>query len=225
VLQITTGKVFTRPSARENLLRGVLYTNLHLEYMNDAALAAPLFGRLTQTSELDSSPRMVVYEFTERIEAEQSGRNVLVSHGAEPYVQDMGMLMSFFFNCTCSPDIDLVRRLLGGRPGTSTGKIPASVVPRIFDRDIFLKTGESAEFVRFVEHLLGLERKTYLSVMDAIRTFVTGVHRVADDFELAYTLLVAAIESLAQNFDDFAPDWESVADDKRNPIDQALEVT
>jgi hypothetical protein len=223
VLQITTGKVFTRPSARENLLRGVLYTNLRLEFMNDAALAAPSFGRVVQTSELSSFPHMVVYEFTERIEADQSGRNIRVSHGADPYVQDMGMVMSFFFNCTCSPDIDLVRRLLGGRPGTSTGKSPASVIRRIFDKDIFLKTGESAEFVKFANHLLGLKRKTYLGVMDAIRTFVTGIHRVADDFELAYTLLVAAIESLAQNFDDFTPDWESVADDKRNPIDQALE--
>ena len=222
MLQIATGKVFTRPPGRENLLRGILYTNLHLEYLNDPPLEAPSFGRLFQTSELGPFPHMIVYEFTERIEAEPTGQNFILSHGADQYVQDMGMLLSFFFNCTCSPDIDLVRRLISGQRGTSTGKSPQNIIHRVFDKDIFLKSGESAEFVKFTTHILGLQRKTFLGVMNAIRTFVTGTHRVADDLELAYTLLVAAIESLAQNFDGFTPDWESVSDKKRNPIDQAL---
>lgn len=222
MLQITTGKVFKMASGRENLLRGVLYTNLHLEYMNDTALEGPLFGRLIQTSELSSSPHMVVYEFTERIESTPLGPSMVISHGADQYVQDMAMVMSFFFRCTCSPDIDLVRRLIGGQRGTATGISPQSVVHRVFEKELFLKSGQSSEFVQFVNHLLGLQRTTYLGVMNAIRTFVTGIHRVADDLELAYTLLVAAIESLAQNFDGFTADWDSVADEKRSAIDQAL---
>lgn len=222
MLQITTGKFFEQPTIRENPLRGVLYTNLRLEFMNDSAIDSTLFGRLVPTSELGSFPKMVVYEFTERLETPADRPSVIVSHGSDSYVQDMAMVVSLFFNCTCSPDIDLVRRLIGGQRGTATGKNPQRLVRRVFDEDLFLQPGESEKFVAFLNHLLGLERQTYLGVMRAIRTFVTGLHRVADDLELAYTLMVAAAESLTQGFDNYTSEWEAIPDKKRMPIEEAL---
>lgn len=222
MLQITTGKLFKRATSRENLLRGVLFTNLYLEYESGQMIESPLFGRILQTSELASSPRTLIYEFTERIEASQSGQDFLISHGANSYLQDMATVVSFTCNCTCSPDIDLVRRLTNGQRGIATGQAPSKFVRRVFEKEVFSQPGDSAEFVQFVNHLLGLHRKTYLGVMRAIRTYVTGLHRIADDLELAYTLLVAAGESLTQDFDGHIPDWESVAEQKRHAIDQAL---
>jgi hypothetical protein len=222
VLQITTGKFFTQSAVRENSLRGVLYTNLRLEFMKDTAIDSPQFGRLVQTSELGSFPKMIVYEFTERLETPPDTPGVIVSHGSDSYLQDMAMLVSLFFNCTCSPDIDLARRLIGGLRGTATGENPQNLVQRVFDRELFLQPGESEKFTAFLNHILGLERKTYLGVMRAIRTYVTGLHRVADDFELAYTLMVAAAESLTQGFDNYTSDWESIPDKKRVPIEEAL---
>ena len=58
--------------------------------------------------------------------------------------------------------------------------------------------------------------------MRAIRSYVTGLHRLADDHELAYTLLVVSIESLAQDFDNFQPQWADYDQRKRIAIDQAL---
>ena len=222
VLQITTGKFFSQPAGKENSLRGVLYTNLQLEFMNDSAIASPLFGRLIQTSELSNSPKMVVYEFTERLESPPVGSGIVISHGSDSYVEDMAMILSLFFNCTCSPDFDLVRRLIGGHPGTATRQSPQKLLSRVFDSRLFVKHGESKDFVIFLEHLLGIERKTYLGIMRAIRTYVTGLHRVADDLELAYTLMVAAAESLTQGFDQYSSTWESISEQKRLPIDQAL---
>jgi hypothetical protein len=48
------------------------------------------------------------------------------------------------------------------------------------------------------------------------------MHRIADDLELAYTLLVASVESLAQDFDQHESDWESVDESKRRAVDEAL---
>lgn len=223
MLQIATGKLFTRATDRENSLRGVLFTNLNLGQWPEQVLEGPLFGRLVQTSELTTSPKTLVYEFTERIEVPQSGRAFLISHCAEPYLQDMATVVSFALNCTCSPDVDLVRRLTSGQRGVATRESPNNLVRRIFDKEVFLQPSEADEFVRFVNHLLGLHRKVYLCVMRAIRTYVTALHRVADDLELAYTLMVAAGESLAQEFDGHIPDWESVAEVKRCAIDQALD--
>ena len=223
MLQFATGKLFTRATDRENSLRGVLFTNLNLGHGPGQVLEGPLFGRIVQTSELTASPKTLVYEFTERIEVPQSGPAFLISHGADPYLQDMATVVSFTLNCTCSPDVDLVRRLTSGQRGVVTGEPPRNFVRRIFDKEVFCQPGESDEFVRFVNHLLGLHRKTYLGVMRAIRTYVTGLHRVADDLELAYTLMVAAGESLTQDFDGHTSDWESVAEQKRHAIDQALD--
>ena len=58
--------------------------------------------------------------------------------------------------------------------------------------------------------------------MRAIRRYVTAMHRLADDLDLAYALLVASIESLVQEFDGFTPAWGDYAEQKRKSIDDAL---
>jgi hypothetical protein len=58
--------------------------------------------------------------------------------------------------------------------------------------------------------------------MRALRTYVNGMHRIADDLELAYTLLVASVESLAQDFDGHEGDWDSFDERKRKAVDEAL---
>jgi hypothetical protein len=222
MLQITTGKLFTRSVGRENQLRGVLYTNLYLEDRMNPVLNGPFFGRLAQAAEASGSPKMLVWEFIERIEEPESGPQFVISHCADSYLQDMATVLSFAFNCTCSPDIEIVRRLTAGQRGVSTGQAPNRLVRRVFDREVFSQPGEADEFVRFYTQLMGLPRKTYLGVMRAIRTYVTGMQRVADDLELAYTLLVAAGESMAQDFDAYDATWDSVSEQKRSAIDEAL---
>ena len=63
---------------------------------------------------------------------------------------------------------------------------------------------------------------SYLAAMRAIQTYVNGLLRLADDLALAYTLLIASIESLAQNFDGHQAKWEDYSEDKRRAIDKAL---
>lgn len=219
MLQITTGKLFTEPVGRENLLRGVLYTNL--SFGRDNAIQSPLFGSIVQSSELSNSPRVLVYEFTERIEGNATGPGALVSHGADAFLREMSTLISFWFGCICSPDIDLVRRLTSGQRGPAN-LVPKRYIQKIFDGERWVQPHEIEPFVAFVNHLLGLQRKSYLRVMRAIRSYVTGLHRVADDLGLAYTLLVASGELLSQRYKAQVPKWDDVSDQKRVPIDAAL---
>ena len=67
-----------------------------------------------------------------------------------------------------------------------------------------------------------LERKSYLGAIRAMRTFVAGLYRIPDDLAQAYTLIVSALESLAQDFDAFVPTWDDVEERKRNALDMAL---
>lgn len=219
MLQISTGKLFTRPVGWENHLRGMLYTNAALDRECVVETAA---GRLLPVSSYSIRPHVLIYEFVERMEEEGKGPGVLVSSTADPYLKDYAVVVSFALNCTCTPDVDLARRLTSGEPGLATRVAPKALVRRFFDKSVSCKPNE-VEFLKgFTDRIIGLPRHTFLGVMRALRTYVNGMHRIADDLELAYTLLVASVESLAQSFDGHQSDWESLDERKRREIDEAL---
>ncbi|MCK9812842.1 hypothetical protein M1B35_01420 [Pseudomonas sp. MAFF 302046] len=218
MLQIATGKLFSRPVGWENLLRGTLYTNATLGRKDVVETGA---GKLLPSTSY-SHPRVLIYELLERMEGEESAPGVLISSGVEPYLNDFAVVASFALNCVCTPDIDLARRLTSGEKGLSTRAAPKEFVRRFFDADLWCKPEEVAFLQEFTTQLIGLPRNTFLCVMRAIRTYINGMHRIADDLELAYTLLVASVESLAQDFDGHESDWESYDERKRLAVDEAL---
>ncbi|WP_439832603.1 hypothetical protein [Aeromonas caviae] len=218
MLQICSGKLFKKEIQYRNNLRGVIYTNLRLFGDDKIDTAA---GSLLPTSSLGES-NTIVYEIEELIESSGQGPGVLISHGVDPYILDFSILLSFILNCTAYPSYTLTDRLLGGQRGISTHSRPNDVVKQVFDKDIYLQESDKEHLIEFTKHLIGLERSTYIGVMRAIRTYVTGIHRIADDFELAYTLLVASIESLAQDFDGHISSWDDYDQSKRRIIDNAL---
>ena len=197
----------------------MLYTNAILPQESAIETAA---GRLLPSSSYSIRPTVLVYELTERMEEEELGPGVLVSSTVDPYLQDYSVVAAFALNCVCTPDVDLARRLTANQRGLSTRVSPQSLVRRFFDGEIWCKPDELKFLEEFVEKLIGLPRRTFLGVMRALRTYVNGMHRIADDLELAYTLLVASVESLAQDFDGHESDWDSFDERKRNAVDQAL---
>jgi hypothetical protein len=220
MLQICSGKLFKNTVEYRNHLRGMIYTNLQFGFGREEKLDTEA-GSLLSTSNLGQS-NTIVYEIEELIESTGQGKGILVSHAIDPYILDFSTVISFALNCTASPSYTLTDRLLSNQKGVSTHTIPSKVIKRFFDKDVYCTEADSEHLRQFVKHLIGLERKTYLGVMRAIRTYVTGMHRIADDFELAYTLLVASIESLAQDFDGHKSSWSSYDQRKRRLIDKAL---
>ena len=218
MLQIASGKFFKQEPAQSNSLRGVVYTNLQLYNREPIVTAA---GRLLPTSML-RNPNVAVYELTELIE-DAPAPGVFMSHGVDPYLSEFAAIVSFSLNVTCTPDSELARRLTSGQQSLSADAPPRRLVRRTFDDQVWCREEEAVHLVKFVDELIGLRRKCYLAVKRAIRNYVTGLHRLADDPELMYTLLVASIESLAQNFEGPSPNWEDYPEDKRREIDRALE--
>lgn len=218
MLQIGSGKLFQREAEHENHLRGVIYTNLKLRREREIETDA---GTILPTSNLGNSLALV-YEFSELIESHENGPGVLISHGVDPYISDFSTILSFALNCIATPDYELTDRLLSSRRSPSTPETPNRLVRRVFDREVRANHDDEVNFISFVNQLIGLKRKTFLAVMRAIKTYVTGMHRISDDLELAYTLLVASVESLAQDFDEHEATWEDFDPKKRNKIDRAL---
>ncbi|BDU21590.1 hypothetical protein [Dyella sp. GSA-30] len=219
MLQIATGRLFSTPVGRQNRLRGALYTNAVISDELDLEAVA---GRLLPSSLQSVRPNVVIYEFTESMEGDDEGAGTLISSGVGPYLRDYAVVVSFALNCLCTPDIDLARRLASDQRGVNTSVAPQKLVRRFFDHEVWCRPDELRFLAQFTEKLLALPRRTFLGVMRSLRTYVNAMHRVGDDLELAYTLLVASVESLAQDFDGHESDWESVDEGKRLAVDEAL---
>ncbi|WP_320195995.1 hypothetical protein RMR10_022850 [Agrobacterium rosae] len=218
MLQINSAKLFSRGIGRTNHLRGVLYSNLELCYGHDVVTAA---GSLRETDGRRGN-RAIVYEIDERIEAEEVGPGVLISHTIAPFLEDFSALATFGLRAIVSSDPGVVDRLTSTGPGFASYHPPSQFVRRYFDDRVPLQQSAIAPFAAFVDSLIGLDRRTFLAAMRAIRTFVSGLHRMRDDLALAYTLFVSAVESLAQDFDGHQTVWQDIDDRKRKPLDFAL---
>ena len=162
-----------------------------------------------------------VFEITEQFD-DEPGVGVLISHGVQPYLHDFSAVASFVLRATCTPDPDLCSRLLSEKRSLGVRTPPVKLVRRIFDKEIWFQKEDDVLLKTFVVDLIALKRKSFLAAMRAIRTYVTGLHRVADDLELAYTLLIASLESLAQDFDGHQAQWSDYEQSRRHRIDKAL---
>lgn len=218
MLQINTGKLYRRGVGRTNCLTGVLYANVRLPHERAIVTGAGTL-RAAGSGPADLA---LVYEVEERIETADPAPGVLVSHTVGPFLDDFAVVASFGLGGVFSRDPETVRALTGGRPGFSSYEAPEKFVASFFDRSIYVSDGHADAFIAFVDALLALERRSYLGAMRSMRTLVAGLHRIPDDLALAYTLIVSSVESLAQDFDGFAPTWSDLEDRKRHAIDAAL---
>jgi hypothetical protein len=218
MLQINTGKLFTRGIGRTNSLRGVLYSNLRLAYGHDLVTTA---GTLRETDGGRGS-RAIVFEIDERIEAQEVGPGVLISHTISPFLEDFSAVATFGLRGMVSPIATTLERLLGDKNSQGYLPRPSQFVRRYFDEEIYVHEHEFDSFARFVDDLLALDRKAFLASMRAIRTFVSALHRLTEDVSLAYALMVSAVESLAQNFDGHEPTWGNVDERLRLPLNKIL---
>jgi hypothetical protein len=222
MLQISTGKFFKSDDLTVTRHRAVLYSNYKL--FRDAETEAGALRRLGGGG--DVVP--LLYDYEERLEAVRPDgrREFIASIGADQMLQDFAAVASFTLNITCTPDADLARRLTRTeRPPLGAPLRPSQYVVRVFDPALEPDPRDGERLAAFVSALLGLERATYEVAIRAIRRYVTGLHRVSDDLDLAYALLVASIESVAQQFDDFSPRWEDYDQARREAVDAALKRT
>jgi hypothetical protein len=219
MLQISTGKFFNTETMRETIHRGVLYSNFQIR--PDGCIT-------TQAGTLSAAARWrdvktLVCEVIER-QPNVWVAGTVTSVGPDTFINDFAAVASFALERLFTPDHDLAVRLLTSqRPPLGIPGLPRKYVSKTFDMDAPYDREAEARLANFFTDLLSLERKSFSAAMSAVRRYVTALHRLSDDLDLAYTLFVAAIESLVQKFHGTAPVWEDLDQRKRKPIDKALE--
>jgi len=221
VLQIVT-KMYFRPGVRLNstVHRDVLYTNRSFLSREPIEL---LVGELAPSTGV-SAVSSVTVSVTEHLEAERPDgeSEMLIATGGTELIDDLADVLSFSLNSTFSRDHDLVRRLVPSSLEQRSRTSPAGLFRRTFDPSLTLLEPELADLTEFMSRLLALERPSYEAAMRAIRRIVRATRRAMDDPTIAYTDLVAALESLSADEEVPAPTWQELDGPKRKLIEAAL---
>lgn len=221
MLQISSGKFFTTAERWETCHRASLYTNCR--FIPNLTIKTQVGTIITvkPSGDLHALSCEVIERFPKIPGGPYSGEQIATS--GDSLIQDFAALLSFCFKAIVTPDQYLAQRLLfAQRPPLGMYALPKEYLRHNFDAEISITKAQIESTQAFIEKLIGASRARYSGAIRAIQRYVTAVHRAADDLELSYTLLVASIESLAQEFDNFEPSWDDYAQDKRRLIDDAL---
>ncbi|MDD2467464.1 MAG: hypothetical protein PHI97_26065 [Desulfobulbus sp.] len=225
MLQISTGKFFetTDPEQLyETTHRGVLYTNYNFFDDRISTCAGDILP-VARWGDFQTITCEVIERLPKPNRDPMPG-DVVSAGGQDTMIQDFAALVSFSLNAVCTPDQNLARQLITTqRPPLGTYALPRDYISRMFDTNIQYRVEDLDTLKSFVFGLMGLKRKWYSAAIRAVRRYVTAMHRLSDDLDMSYALLVASIESLAQEFDGFIPIWDDIADRKRIFVDKALE--
>jgi hypothetical protein len=222
MLQIVTGMYF-RPGVRLNstVHRAVLYTNRGFLHSDEIKLPV---GKLLPST---GFPRVstVTISVTEHLEAVlPDGRDdILIATSGTELIDDLTDVLSFALNAVFSRDHDLVHRLVPASPADRRSSV-SKQLRRTFDQLLVVTDAEIEDVRGFMTRLLALRRLEFEATVKTIRRIVRAWQKVADDPTIAYTDIVAALESLsALNPADPVPTWQNVDGRKRKLIDAALE--
>ncbi|HRI07039.1 MAG TPA: hypothetical protein PKW35_04435 [Nannocystaceae bacterium] len=99
---------------------------------------------------------------------------------------------------------------------------PSQFLPHVFTNNRAGNNVMASHLPVFVNKLLRLERRTYVTVLRCMAAHEHALLSLLHHPELAYSLLVFALETLTQEFDEFQPKWADLASDYRKRIDSTL---
>jgi hypothetical protein len=168
----------------------------------------------------------VTVSVTEHLKAVlPSGRDdILIATGGTELIDDLADVLSFALNAVFSRDHDLVHRLV---PSSSADRRRSSAWGQLrgtFDQLQIVTDAEIEDVSGFMTRLLALRRPEFEAAMKAIRRIVRAWQKVIDDPTIAYTDIVAALESLSAMVQNApVPTWQNVDGRKRKLVDTALE--
>jgi len=174
----------------------------------------PLDSRAVLTSYL--------YAYTNQIEKQQ-GNFSIARVGDGEIIEQFRLLCTFGLRATFAEDRSWVAHLCRtGTLGRSDEYAPSQRLPRYFAPRVDGDMEEAQEFAALVEKILSLSRSDFLSIMTAIRAFSGALEVVGSSLDLAYSMLVYALESLSQKYIEYEPKWADFDDRTRRQLDPLL---
>lgn len=216
MLQIITGKFFKTDDRHLSEGKGVLHSNYRwfLPIETSVGHLEPLDTRSAFTTYL--------YAYTNQLEKRQSNFE-LVRVGDGKIIEQFRLLCVFGLRAMFAEDRSWVAHLCRPGPvGQSDESAPTQLLPRYFDSHIDGNIEEAKKFTALVAKVLSLSRSDFLSIITALQAFSGALEVVGTNLNLAYSMLVYALESLSQKYIKYEPHWMDFNEKTRRNLDRLL---
>lgn len=220
MLQIASGMYFSTTDLHETVHRRTFYTNVMRLRADDICLP---IGTLRFSSGV-SPVRSIMIEATDRLEKVDANGNdsAHIATGGDELLEDVADVVAFGLDALVVPDLDQARRIIT-RPTHALGA-RRQLLRRVFEPARYINDDEIERLRAFCDQVLALQRPQFELVMRAIRRVADAVALSASDVTLAYTLFVAALESLSKGTPVSTLEWSQYEKPKRVLVDAASET-
>ncbi|WP_165068163.1 hypothetical protein [Marisediminicola senii] len=215
VLQISTGMYFDGGTVWETSHRRVFHTNLLRGRADDIDLPVG-------TLQFASRGEAVAITAVDRLpKKNRDGSDTFhIATGGEELLADVADVVAFGLDALVLENYDLARQLMGANQGGSPRQ--RARLRRTFTPQRFVTDEEITDLVELFTQLLALQRQHFEQAMRAIRRVVDAAILADTDVTLAYSLYVAALESLSAGTEVPTPAWDDYDRYRRQVIDAAV---
>lgn len=218
MLQIISGKYFGDGERISHDGFGVLYANL-----TGYSGIETICGRLEPAAQ-GSPITSWIFLYKNEIEKQDEGQNILIRTGDDEIVNQFASLATVGADAFMSVEREeAVRTCRTAKAHGSDVGLPLRYLPSTLETPKYLKADQADKLREFLKDCMQLSRGRYKSVLSSCRTIKHAISIVGSNYELAYSMYIYAIESLAQQFDGYEPSWDDYDPDVRKKIDISLD--
>jgi hypothetical protein len=219
MLQIISGKFYKNPDRYSTPAKGITFSNYHTVAPINTCVAT-----LEPVESYTSATGAYVINYTNVIEKPKQVPKIAVVRGGDwVIVRQFELLCIFGLRAFFDGDRHAVEVNCRAKPSQATDQyVPAHYTERFFDPAIMASPEDADRFGKFVEKVIGLPRKHYTAVINALETFAHSLEIINYHLDLAYSMLVYSLESLCQTFDAYTPVWDDYEDEVREELDTLL---
>lgn len=217
MLQIISGKFFTTTQLIQHDAYAAIYSNARW----NSSLTTQV-GTL-HPADTFSSIASHVLRYVNQIESDPDGRFRLVRTGDDVIVSQFEALLTVGIDAFFSTDKTAVDQVCRTAGNSQTDRIlPSQYLHGRLDQNRFICGTRLEVCKNFIENSVLLPRNRYVSLVRACDTIRDAIVALSTSFELAYSMYVYAIESLAQSYHPYLPTWPDYDPKVKKSVDQFL---
>lgn len=149
---------------------------------------------------------------------------IIIKCGQQDFIQQFLLVWSFYFDCIAKEQKEVVQKICREKKSSSSEKQTTSEIsPRTVSLGRRLTSNESIEFISFFDTLMATNRNIFRSIMAALKIVDDAKETISTNFDLAYSTMVYAIESLSQKHDNYTPFWNDYHEDVKKKLEVVLD--
>lgn len=216
MLQIISGKFFEDGEIVHNECNGVLYSNVAFHSMH------PIEYENIKINTVDWYPGYPCYVISYDNCIEHTHKtSILVKIGDNVVIEQLKYILSFSLNAIFDESASVIENLC--RRGNAHDNYISSYVTETFDKERNFTREDWEYSIQFYKKMMNLARDEYKIVMRCLAAYHASFSVFSKDISLSYSILVYALETLSENFDEYTTSWNDYDQNTRKKLDALLD--